>query len=88
MKQLRNEVIEYIHRDNELNILQALDTMYCTAFNITLSELDSLVANMKEDDLELWSQVIAGDLTFGDKKRLLKFRNKHLNYYYEQSSRI
>jgi hypothetical protein len=36
MKQLRNEVIEYIHRDNELNILQALDTMYCTAFNITL----------------------------------------------------
>jgi hypothetical protein len=62
--------------------------MYCTAFNITLSELDSLVANMKEDDLELWSQLITGDLTFSDKKRLLKFRNKHLNYYYEQSSRI
>jgi hypothetical protein len=60
--------------------------MYCTAFNITLSELYSLVANMKEDDLELWSQLITGDLTFGDKKQLLKFRNKHLNYYYEQQS--
>jgi hypothetical protein len=41
---------------------------------------------MKEDDLELWSQLITGDLTFGDKKRLLKFRNKHLNHYYEQQS--
>ena len=59
--------------------------MYCTAFNITLSELDILVANMKEDDLELWSQLITGELTFSDKKRLLKFRNKRLNYFYEQS---
>ena len=85
MKQLRNEVIEYIHRDNEINILQALDTMYCTAFNITLSELDSLVANMKEDDLELWSKLFLDKTTFAEKKRLLKFRNKHLNYFYEQS---
>ena len=55
MKQLRNEVIEYIHRNNEINILQALDTMYFNAFNITLSELDILVANIKWDDYELLS---------------------------------
>jgi hypothetical protein len=88
MKQLRNEVIEYVHSDNKVSILQALDTIYCMAFNITPTELDSLIEHMSEDDLESWSKILLSTPTFTEKKQLLKFRNKHLNYFYEQSSRI
>jgi activator of 2-hydroxyglutaryl-CoA dehydratase len=88
MKQLRNEVIECLDNNDETNIILALDMIYCTAFNITTNELDSLVEHMSEDDLESWSKVLAGNPTFTEKKQLLKFRNKHLNYFYEQSSRI
>lgn len=85
MKQLRNEVIEYIHREDEKTLLQSLDVICCTAFNITLSELDSLISKMDEDTLEVWSKLFLDKTTFAEKKRLLKFRNKHLNYFYEQS---
>mgnify|MGYP000002555960 CR=1 FL=1 len=37
----------------------------------------------------LYTEMVVDEaINRGDKKRLLKFRNKHLNYYYEQSSRI
>jgi len=88
MKQLRKEVIECLDNNDETNIMLALDMMYCTAFNITTSELDSLVEHMSEDDLESWGKVLLNAPTFGEKKQLLKFRNKHLNYYYGKSSRI
>jgi hypothetical protein len=84
MKQLRNEVIEYIYHDNKVNILQALDTVYCMAFNITPTELDSLVEYMSEDDLKLWSKILTNTPTFTEKKQLLKFRNKHLNYFHNE----
>lgn len=84
MKQLRNEVIECLDNNDETNIILALDMIYCTAFNITTSELDNLVEHMSEDDLESWSKVLIGNPTFTEKKQLLKFRNKHLNYFYEQ----
>jgi hypothetical protein len=88
MKQLRNEVIECLDNNDETNIILALDMVYCMAFNITPNELDSLVEHMSEDDLESWSKVLLNTPTFTEKKQLLKFRNKHLNYFYEQSSRI
>ena len=84
MKQLRNEVIECLDNNDETNIILALDMIYCTAFNITTNELDSLVEHMSEDDLESWGKVLVGSPTFTEKKQLLKFRNKHLNYFYEQ----
>lgn len=82
MKQLRNEVIECLYNNDENNIILALDMIYCTAFNITTSELDNLVEHMSEDDLESWSKVLTGSPTFTEKRQLLKFRNKHLNYFY------
>jgi hypothetical protein len=84
MKQLRNEVIECIYHNNKVNILQALDTVYCMAFNITPAELDNLVEHMSEDDLELWGKILTNTPTFTEKKQLLKFRNKHLNYFYNE----
>jgi hypothetical protein len=82
MKQLRNEVIECLGNSGKTNIILALDTIYCMAFNITTTELNSLIEHMSEDDLESWGKILTGNPTFTEKKQLLKFRNKHLNYFY------
>ena len=82
MKQLRNEVIECLDNNGKTNIILALDTIYCMAFNITTTELNSLIEHMSEDDLESWGKILTSNPTFTEKKQLLKFRNKHLNYFY------
>jgi hypothetical protein len=54
------------------------------AFNVTPTELDNLIEHMSEDDLELWGKILTNIPTFAEKKQLLKFRNKHLNYFHNE----
>jgi hypothetical protein len=87
MKRLRLKVLEYTYANVEIsnNLLQLFDQIYMQALNITPEELDILVEKMSEEELELWSDLIYKPLSFSDRRKIIKFRNKHINYFYEKS---
>ena len=85
MKILRPEVLNYTYIETPHSLIQMIDQIYMAALNITPDELDMLVERINEEELELWSDLAIRQLTFFERKKIIKFRNKHINYFYEKS---
>jgi hypothetical protein len=85
MKILRPEVLNYIYTQTPGGLFQIFDQIYMQALNITPDELDILAEKMNDDELEDWSRLTQEHLPFSKRRQIIKFRNKHLNYFYEKS---
>jgi hypothetical protein len=85
MKILRPEVLNCAYIKEPNNLFRLFDQIYMAAFNITSDELDILVEKMTEEELELWSDLLTKPLTFPERKKIIKLRNKQINYFYEKN---
>ena len=74
MKILRPEVLNYTYIETPHSLIQMIDQIYMAALNITPDELDMLVERINEEELELWSDLAIRQLTFFERKKIIKFR--------------
>ena len=79
MKKLRPEV------ENDLkgrgNIMESMDDVYCSAFNMTLDELDYIAEHATDDEIMILNDGLGGlnkKSTFTEKRQSLMIRNKFL----------
>jgi len=83
MKNLRKEVNDCLSGNNG-DFMGLMDILYCTAFNITIDEIESLCEQASDDEL---NTIISGlgtlnsSATFTQKRSALEIRNKYVEYY-------
>ena len=83
MKNLRKEVDDCLAgRGNDF--VGLMDIMYCTAFNVTIDEIEQLCEQATDSELNIINNGL-GSLdngsTFTEKRRALEIRNKYVEYY-------
>lgn len=83
MKNLRKEVNDCLSGNNG-DFMGLMDILYCTAFNITIDEIESLCEQASDDEL---NTIISGlgtlnsSATFTQIRSALEIRNKYVEYY-------
>ena len=83
MKNLRNEVNECLSGRGG-DFMGLMDILYCTAFNVTIDEIESICEQATDDEL---NTIVSGlgtldtTSTFTQKRHSLEIRNKYVNYY-------
>jgi hypothetical protein len=83
MKNLRKEVNDCLAGKGG-DFIGLLDILYCTAFNVTIDEIESLCERATDAELDIINEGL-GSLddtsTFTQKRRALEIRNKYVKYY-------
>ena len=83
MKKLRKEVDDCISGVNG-DFVGMMDILYCTAFNITIDEIEHICVHATDSELDM---IVSGlgsletKATFTEKRHALEIRNKFVNYY-------
>lgn len=83
MKKLRKEVDECLNGVNG-DFIGMMDILYCTAFNITIDEIEKISELLSDDELNI---LVSGldtlnkKSTFTEKRNALELRNKYVEYY-------
>lgn len=83
MKKLRKEVDDCLNGVNG-DFIGLMDILYCTAFNITIDEIEKICEEATDDELNI---LISGlgklndKATFTEIRRALELRNKYVEYY-------
>jgi len=83
MKNLRKEVNDCLSGNNG-DFMGLMDILYCTAFNITIDEIENLCEQASDDEL---NTIVSGlgtlnsSATFAQIRSALEIRNKYVEYY-------
>ena len=83
MKNLRKEVDDCLAGRGG-DFVGLMDILYCTAFNVTIDEIESLCERATDDELNIINDglgTLDDTSTFTQKRRALEIRNKYVNYY-------
>ena len=83
MKNLRKEVDDCLQGRGG-DFVGLMDILYCTAFNVTIDEIESLCKQATDGELNIINEGLGtlDDMsTFTQKRRALEIRNKYVNYY-------
>ena len=81
MKILRPEVENDLKGCNEGGMNTLMDILFCTAFNLTLDELDYIAEHATDDEVNILVSGLGGldkPSTFTEKRQSLIIRNKFL----------